>query len=61
MGGHRATGGVLWMVWTANDPRAIDQCLANGVWGITTDNTGHVREWLLNAGMTTAVGTGGGF
>lgn len=30
-------------------------------WGITTDNTGHVREWLLNAGMTTAVGTGRGF
>ena len=56
-----AGAGLLWMVWTANDPRVIDQCLADGAWGITTDNTAQVREWLLNAGMTTAVGAGRAF
>jgi glycerophosphoryl diester phosphodiesterase len=46
--------GLRWMVWTANDPRAIDQCLADGVWGITTDNTMTIRNWLNAAGMRTA-------
>lgn len=53
--------GLLWMVWTANDPRAIDRCLADGVWAITTDNTRHVRGWLTAAGLQTAAGAGFGF
>lgn len=38
--------GLRWMVWTVNDPRAIDQCLADGAWALTTDNTAEVRQWL---------------
>jgi glycerophosphoryl diester phosphodiesterase len=48
--------GLLWMVWTANDPRAVDACLRDGVWGITTDNTTHVRAWLEASGRSTAHG-----
>jgi glycerophosphoryl diester phosphodiesterase len=44
------------MVWTANDPRAVDACLRDGVWGITTDNTTHVRAWLEASGRSTAHG-----
>lgn len=43
--------GMRWMVWTVNDPRAADQCLADGAWALTTDNTGEVRQWLEAAGM----------
>ncbi len=53
-----AEAGMLWTVWTANDPRVVDACLRDGVWGITTDNTRQVRRWLLNAGMRTAIGAG---
>ena len=42
--------GLCWMVWTVNDPRAIDQVLADGAWAITTDNTREVRSWLAEAG-----------
>ncbi len=42
-----------WMVWTANDPRAIDVCLDDGAWAITTDNTSQVRRWLMAAGIPT--------
>jgi glycerophosphoryl diester phosphodiesterase len=47
-----------WLVWTANDPRAIDTCLADGAWGITTDNTADVRDWLVAAGMQTSAMAG---
>lgn len=53
--------GLLWMVWTANDPRAIDQCLRDGAWAITTDNTGEVRTWMDAAGIATASVAGVGF
>jgi glycerophosphoryl diester phosphodiesterase len=43
--------GLRWMVWTVNDPRAVDQCLADGAWALTTDNTREVRQWLESAGM----------
>jgi glycerophosphoryl diester phosphodiesterase len=46
--------GLLWMVWTANDPRAIEQCIRDGAWAITTDNTGRVRAWMDAAGIATA-------
>jgi glycerophosphoryl diester phosphodiesterase len=46
--------GLLWMVWTANDPRAVDLCLQDGAWGITTDNTAQVRSWLEASGRSTA-------
>jgi glycerophosphoryl diester phosphodiesterase len=55
-----AAAGLRWMVWTVNDPRAVDQCLTDGVWGITTDATREVREWLLAAGIQTAGGIGPG-
>ncbi len=42
--------GLRWMVWTVNDPRAMDQVLADGAWAITTDNTREVRSWLAEAG-----------
>lgn len=45
--------GLRWLVWTANDPRAIQQCLDDGVWGVTTDNTAAVRHWLNRAGWRT--------
>jgi glycerophosphoryl diester phosphodiesterase len=48
-GAVRAAG-LRWMVWTVNDPRAVDQCLADGAWAITTDNTAEVRQWLEAAG-----------
>ncbi len=38
--------GLLWMVWSVNDPRAIAQCLDDGVWAVTTDNPAEVRAWL---------------
>lgn len=47
--------GLLWMVWTANDPRAIDSCIRDGAWAITTDNTAEVRSWMRAAGIRTAV------
>lgn len=53
--------GLRWMVWTANDPRAIDMCLADGAWGITTDNTAHVKKWLAQAGYRTARDAGADF
>lgn len=53
-----ADAGLLWVVWTANDPRAVDVCVRDGAWGITTDNTAAVRDWLANAGMTTALSGG---
>ena len=46
--------GLLWMVWTANDPRAIEQCIRDGAGAITTDNTGRVRAWMDAAGIATA-------
>lgn len=48
--------GLLWLVWTANDPRAVDACLRDGVWGVTTDNTAEVRDWIVASGRTTACG-----
>lgn len=54
--GAVADAGFLWMVWTANDPRAVDACVRDGVWGVTTDNTAAVRQWLLAAGITTGGG-----
>ena len=53
-----ATAGLTWMVWTANDPRAIQTCLDDGAWGITTDNTAQVRTWLEASGRSTAHGAG---
>ncbi len=53
--------GLHWLVWTANDPRAIQQCLDDGVWGITTDNTAAVRQWLNAAGVRTASQAGQSF
>jgi glycerophosphoryl diester phosphodiesterase len=50
------SAGLLWMVWTANDPRAIDQCIGDGAWAITTDNTAEVRSWMQAAGMANAAG-----
>lgn len=47
-----ADADLRWMVWTVNDPRAIDQVLADGAWAITTDNTREVRSWLTQAGLT---------
>lgn len=52
--GRLAQAGLLWMVWTANDPRAIDQCISDGAWAITTDNTGEVGSWMQAAGIRTA-------
>ena len=52
--------GLLWMVWTANDPRAIDQCIRDGAWAITTDNTGEVCAWMNAAGIRTASAAGVG-
>ena len=49
-----AEAGLTWLVWTANDPRAIQACLTDGAWGITTDNTANVRDWLLATGRRTA-------
>jgi glycerophosphoryl diester phosphodiesterase len=46
--------GLTWMVWTVNDPRAIDRCLADGAWAITTDSTADVHAWLRESGMSTA-------
>ncbi len=56
-----AEAGLTWLVWTANDPRAIDQCLADGAWGITTDKTADVRDWLLASGKQTASKAGQSF
>jgi glycerophosphoryl diester phosphodiesterase len=56
--GVLAETGLIWMVWTANDPRAIDACLRDGVWGITTDNTRRVRGWLEAAGIRLATRVG---
>jgi glycerophosphoryl diester phosphodiesterase len=53
-----AESGLTWMVWTANDPRAIDRCLDDGAWAITTDNTGDVLSWLAAARVQTAAGEG---
>lgn len=39
-----------WLVWTANDPRVVDACIRDGAWGITTDNTAQVGQWLQAAG-----------
>lgn len=50
-----AEAGLLWMVWTANDERAVRTCVDDGAWGITTDATARVRGWL------TAWGTGPGW
>ncbi len=50
--------GLTWMVWTANDPRAVETCLADGAWGITTDNTAQVRTWLEASGRSTAHAAG---
>lgn len=56
---HQAIrAGLLWMVWTANDPRAIDQCIRDGAWAITTDNTAEVHSWMRAAGIHTAVDAG---
>jgi glycerophosphoryl diester phosphodiesterase len=52
--------GLLWMVWTANDPRAIDQCIHDGAWAVTTDNTGEVYTWMNAAGIMTATAAGVG-
>ncbi len=52
--------GLLWMVWTANDPRAIDECIRDGAWAITTDNTGEVYAWMNAAGIRTASAAGVG-
>ena len=49
------------MVWTANDPRAIDMCLLDGACGVTTDNTRHVARWLREAGYRTARDAGVSF
>ena len=49
------------MVWTANDPRAVDVCLRDGAWAITTDNTAAVRGWLHWAGLRTVTEVGGRF
>jgi glycerophosphoryl diester phosphodiesterase len=56
-----AEAGLLWMVWTANDPRAVDVCLRDGAWAITTDNTAAVRGWLHWAGLRTVTEVGGRF
>lgn len=56
-----AEAGLRWMVWTANDPRAIDKCLRDGAWGITTDNTAVVARWLREAGYQTSTDAGVGF
>ena len=53
--------GLTWLVWTANDPRAIDSCLRDGAWGVTTDNTAQVRRWIEASGRSTAHGAGAGF
>lgn len=53
--------GLLWMVWTANDPRAIDQCIRDGAWAITTDNTAEVRSWMDAAGIRTSAQAGTDF
>ena len=45
-----AEADLLWMVWTANDARAVRACVEDGAWGITTDVTAQVREWLLERG-----------
>lgn len=50
-----------WMVWTANDPRAIDRCVADGAWAITTDNTADVATWLAAASINTATTAGMNF
>lgn len=59
--GQVADASLTWMVWTVNDPRAIDQCLADGAWAITTDNTAEVRSWLTGAGLDTAGSAGVSF
>ena len=59
--GLAAAAGLKWMVWTANDPRAIDQCLFDGAWAITTDNTRTVGQWLAAAGVPTATKAGVAF
>lgn len=56
--GHLARAPLDWMVWTVNDPRAIEECLADGAWALTTDNTDDVRRWLGDAGLSTAVAAG---
>lgn len=43
---------LLWMVWTANDARAVRACVDDGAWAITTDATAQVRGWLLEWGLT---------
>lgn len=49
-----AAAGLDWLVWTANDPRAIDRCIDDGAWAVTTDNTADVARWLAAAGIATA-------
>ncbi len=49
-----AAVGLDWLVWTANDPRAIDNCIDDGAWAITTDNTVDVARWFASAGIATA-------
>jgi glycerophosphoryl diester phosphodiesterase len=49
-----AAAGLDWLVWTANDPRAIDHCIDDGAWAITTDNTVDVARWFASAGIATA-------
>lgn len=53
-----ADAGLTWMVWTANDPRAIEACLRDGAWAVTTDNTAEVRAWLHAAGLRTVTEAG---
>ena len=46
-----ADAGLLWLVWTANDLRAVRTCVDDGAWGITTDATARVRGWLTGRGV----------
>lgn len=59
--GRLADAGLTWMVWTANDPRAVDRCLSDGAWAITTDNTREVHSWFTAAGIRTASESGAAF
>ncbi|HRY09188.1 MAG: hypothetical protein H6528_07130 [Actinobacteria bacterium] len=53
-----AAANLTWLVWTANDPRAVDACVHDGAWGITTDNTRQVHDWLVASGRSTAHAAG---
>jgi glycerophosphoryl diester phosphodiesterase len=50
--GALADAGLQWMVWTANDARAVRACVEDGAWGITTDVTAQVRDWLVGRGYS---------